>query len=93
MSEIIKVLVRGRVQGVGFRYFTQNLAHGLGIAGWVRNLPGGGVEALARVAPSNKQRFLAALQKGPPYSKVDEVRVETLPGNTNCPENSFNIRR
>ncbi|NIP73465.1 MAG: acylphosphatase, partial [Gammaproteobacteria bacterium] len=66
MGEIIRVTVRGRVQGVGFRYYTRDEAARLGVAGWVRNLPNGDVEVVARVTPARKQRLLAALQAGPP---------------------------
>ncbi|MDH5750826.1 MAG: acylphosphatase [Deltaproteobacteria bacterium] len=92
MAEIIHIVVHGRVQGVGFRYFTQNTASILGISGWVRNLPGGQVEVMARVTPSTKGRFLAALQKGPPMSAVRNLDITTPGTDTPCPEQGFTIR-
>ena len=46
-TEARRFLVRGRVQGVGFRWFVEREAHMLGIAGWVRNNADGSVEVLA----------------------------------------------
>ena len=44
--------VRGRVQGVGFRYFVEHSAKGLGVSGWVRNVDDGSVEVYALGAPA-----------------------------------------
>ncbi len=66
-------LVSGRVQGVGFRYFTEREARRIGLQGWVRNLPDGRVETAAHGTPEQMEEFLRALQKGPPLSRVDAV--------------------
>ena len=92
MSEIIHILVQGRVQGVGFRQFTQDTARWLGIAGWVRNLPDGRVEVLARVSAEIKTKFLAALRQGPTHSRVDHLSVDTPTEDMNCPDQGFAIR-
>ena len=65
--------VRGRVQGVGFRWFATNAARGLGLAGWVRNLPDGSVEALAAGPEPALVAFENALRVGPAGSHVESV--------------------
>ena len=69
----VRFVVRGRVQGVGFRYFTLRAAEAAGVAGWVRNLPDGSVEAVAAGEPDALERFRAALREGPPASAVGEI--------------------
>lgn len=91
MSEVIRVIVKGRVQGVGFRMYTQHLAHRLEVPGWVRNLPGGEVEVLAQVSPATKSRFLAGLQQGPPMSRVDGLDVQPAPPGE-APGDGFRVR-
>lgn len=82
--------VSGRVQGVGFRTYTQSSALKLGLVGWVRNLPDGRVEAFAVGALSAHSSFERALRKGPPTSTVVSVEVnESVPGE----EKGFAIRR
>jgi acylphosphatase len=68
--------VSGRVQGVGFRYFAQAAAAREGLHGWVRNLPDGGVEALAEGEADAVARFEHAIGHGPPGARVDQVEVE-----------------
>lgn len=65
--------VRGRVQGVGFRYFVQRTASELQVGGWVRNRADGSVEAHAEADAETLARFRAALEKGPRLSRVDAV--------------------
>ncbi len=92
MDEVLRITVSGRVQGVGFRQFVASTAQRLGLAGWVRNLPTGEVEILARVTPAAKQRFLAALRQGPAMSRVEAVDVQAPPAAWRCPESGFAIR-
>jgi len=74
-----RLRIRGRVQGVGFRYAMRDEARRRGIAGWVRNRTDGSVEALLQ-GPSEKVAELVAwAQAGPSGSRVDEVAVEALP--------------
>lgn len=61
MNVARRVIYEGRVQGVGFRYTAQHLAHGFLVAGWVRNLSTGQVELLAEGPADEVDRFLAAL--------------------------------
>lgn len=68
--------VEGRVQGVGFRYFVQEEAQGLGISGWVRNVGDDKVEVWAEGKPADLNLLLNALQRGPSSAYVSDVRVE-----------------
>ena len=60
-----KYTITGRVQGVGFRYFTDRAARQLGLCGYVKNCPGGGVEAYAIGEPEVLDRFKLLLAEGP----------------------------
>ena len=75
--------VRGRVQGVFFRAWTQTTAEELGLAGTVRNRRDGSVEAHVRGLEEKVRVFEARLWEGPPAASVDEVQVqgsdETIP--------------
>jgi acylphosphatase len=70
-----RFIVRGLVQGVGFRAATQRKARALGVVGWVRNLPDGRVEALAGGAPEALEALHAWLHQGPTGAVVDDVVV------------------
>ena len=63
-------LVSGRVQGVGFRSFVEEHAQTIGVAGWVRNLDDGRVEAYAVGTPEQLDRLAARLHLGPPQAMV-----------------------
>ena len=69
----LHVAVRGRVQGVGFRYYVRERARSLHVVGWVRNLPDGSVEILARGNDAALERLRAALRAGPPGARVESV--------------------
>lgn len=74
-----RFIVRGRVQGVGFRYFAVRAARQAGINGTVRNLPDGTVEAIAEGSQFAVAEFRAALERGPSYghvSGVDEAEIQ-----------------
>jgi acylphosphatase len=78
-----RYLVRGRVQGVGFRWFVEREAHILQIAGWVRNNPDGSVEVLAQGSRDQLSGLRSRLQEGPRAARVDDVEVsdaEPVPG-------------
>ena len=68
--------IRGRVQGVGYRYFARRAAERLGVRGFVRNLPDGDVEVHAEADTCTLQEFRAELERGPASSRVSEI-VET----------------
>jgi len=68
-----RYVIRGRVQGVGYRYWTVQTALGLGVRGYVRNLPNGDVEVHAEAAPPVLDTFRAELAHGPTMARVSEV--------------------
>ena len=68
-----RFIVRGTVQGVGFRYFAVRAARQAGVVGTVRNLPDGGVEAIAEGSQHAIDEFRAALERGPSYGDVTGV--------------------
>jgi acylphosphatase len=68
-----RYVVRGRVQGVGFRWFVEREARLLGVTGWVRNNHDASVEVLAMGTPDQLAALKAKLQQGPRASRVDEV--------------------
>jgi acylphosphatase len=68
--------IRGRVQGVGYRYFARRTALRLGVRGFVRNLPNGDVEVHAEADTDVLQEFRFELERGPASSHVSEI-VET----------------
>lgn len=69
----LHAIVRGRVQGVFFRAWTQELAWELGLKGWVKNLPDGSVEIMAQGNKGVLEKFLTRCRKGPPAARVSEV--------------------
>jgi len=71
----LEVRVTGRVQGVGFRYFTLEVARRLSLGGYVMNMPDGGVRAYAEGPRESLEQFLHALQQGPSGAWVRAVRA------------------
>ncbi len=71
--EVRHFLVKGRVQGVGFRWFVHREAAEIGLRGWVRNTDEGHVEAVAAGSPEDIAELRAALKKGSRGSRVDAV--------------------
>jgi acylphosphatase len=71
--EARRFVVRGRVQGVGFRWFVEREAHILGIAGWVRNNADGSVEVLAMGKRDQLSGLSSRLRAGPRAARVDDV--------------------
>jgi acylphosphatase len=82
MDDLVRLeaVVRGRVQGVGFRYFVVREARRLGLAGWVANERDGSVRAVAEGAPEAIDRIEDLLRSGPPGSMIDGVSVVRMPG-------------
>ena len=93
MEEIvgIQVVVQGKVQGVGFRIFTENQATQLGLQGWVRNRQDGAVEVEAEGLKSTLETFLQILQTGPPLSHVTHLMVDWKESNRHT--HGFIVRR
>lgn len=71
--------VVGRVQGVGFRCFTQENAQRLELRGFVRNMPDSSVEFLIQGTAEQVEAMLAKLRKGPDYSRVETCEQNTVP--------------
>ncbi len=78
----IRVLVHGKVQGVGFRWFVREAARRAELGGWVRNLPDGRVELQAAGSHDGIDFLLDAIRRGPAGARVDEVSVHAADGGT-----------
>ncbi len=70
-----RVVVRGNVQGVGFRYYSHTEAARLGVAGFVRNLDDGSVEVEVEGDPAAVATFVDWARTGPPSASVDSAEV------------------
>jgi acylphosphatase len=84
-------LISGRVQGVGFRWYTLRRAEECGVVGWVRNLPDGRVEAVGMGNPHSVAAFHAALTQGPRLAHVENVDKVDIALET-VPNKSFHVR-
>lgn len=71
----LRVEITGRVQGVGFRYWTLDMANQLAITGWVRNRHNGSVEAVFCGASLNVEEILTLCKQGPRFANVKTVNV------------------
>jgi acylphosphatase len=78
MNTRAHVVVSGLVQGVCYRDFTRRWAETIGLAGWVRNLPDGRVEAIIEGEQDAIERLLGILRRGPPESRVDDLEITWL---------------
>jgi acylphosphatase len=72
-------IVKGRVQGVGFRWFVQREAYELGLRGWVRNTVDGDVEVLAAGSEEQLRKLYASLKQGSRGSRVDGIEQRQRP--------------
>ena len=73
-----RYIVRGRVQGVGFRYFVSRMADAFDITGLVRNMTDGSVEIVATGSPENLRSFREQVEIGPSGARVDRVTAEEI---------------
>ena len=86
-----RIVVRGRVQGVGFRYAMVDAAERHGVAGWVRNRRDGTVEAFVQGEPAAVEAIVAWCHRGPPGGRVESVETgvaevdPTRPGFSSAP--------
>jgi len=78
MKEAIKFTVKGRVQGVGYRFFTYHLANKIGVYGYVKNLFTGDVEVYAIGTKEQLENLKQGLLKGPRFSSVEDVLEERI---------------
>ena len=74
-----RIIVHGRVQGVGFRYFVQHLGDRLGLAGNVRNCPDSTVEIVVEGGSKAIAEFIKQVEKGPSLARVQRVDVVDIP--------------
>ena len=84
--KIVRLVIHGRVQGVGFRYFVEGEAEVSGLEGWVRNRRDGSVEAVIAGDGTRVDSMIEALRRGPPVSRVDKIDVE------NCNADDLRLR-
>ncbi len=81
----LRAIVRGGVQGVGYRYFVLDRVRGTGLRGWVRNLADGSVECVAEGPRPRLERLLQELRKGPRSARVGDVEVDWEPARGDLP--------
>lgn len=79
-AETRHLSIKGRVQGVGFRFYMERKARELGVTGWVRNRRDGSVEAVVQGAPEAVEAMTAWARRGPPSAVVAEVKVGEADG-------------
>lgn len=87
----VHLVISGLVQGVSYRASAQDEARGLSLAGWVRNLPSGDVEAVAEGPPEVVERFVAWCRRGPSEARVTGVALKELTEDAPLPP--FQVRR
>ena len=74
------ISVIGRVQGVGYRFFTVDTAVSMGLSGWVRNRPDSSVELEVQGEDQKKlDQFCEQLREGPPLARVNRLDIKELP--------------
>lgn len=86
------VVVRGRVQGVGFRYITSSIASKYHVTGWVRNAYDGSVEIEVQGPEHRVDLFLEELKKGYRFARIDSMDVTGIPTVNALQEKQFRIR-
>lgn len=79
MNIKVSVIVHGRVQGVAFRHYTVRRAVGLGVKGWVRNLPDGSVEGVFEGEAAAVDALVEWCRQGPSAARVERVDVREEP--------------
>ena len=72
-TQSVKIIIKGRVQGVSYRYFTLKQAQSFNISGWVKNEDNGDVGAYAEGDRESLDQFINQLRKGPSFSRVEDV--------------------
>jgi acylphosphatase len=80
LRQVMLVTVEGRVQGVGYRHFVRRAASRHNVAGWVRNLANGAVEAKLYGDPQELEAMLCEMRAGPPGAKVEDLRAVEAEG-------------
>jgi acylphosphatase len=75
----VKIRISGRVQGVGFRFFTQRSACTLGIKGFVENMEDGSVLIEAQGTTGQLEQFISFVSRGPQWAQVKSTETEDVP--------------
>ncbi len=78
MKKTLRIIVKGRVQGVGYRWFARQAARDLGLTGFVRNLVNGDVEVVAQGEEELLNQLIKELNQGPAFAHVTELQTEEL---------------
>lgn len=78
----VRVVIRGRVQGVGFRQMLADKARKLGVDGWCRNRNDGAVEAAFQGTRPSVESLIKFCQEGPGLARVDDIEVQAIEGDT-----------
>jgi acylphosphatase len=73
-----QIVVSGKVQGVGYRYFAQMKAVQFGITGWVKNRSDGAVEMVTTGTKENLDLFIEEIRRGNPFSTVDQIEINEI---------------
>jgi acylphosphatase len=89
----VRLIIEGRVQGVGFRAFVADEAELRGLKGWVRNRRDGSVETLISGASDLVEDMIGACRHGPPGGRVDRVNIEEAQTLDSTPGAAFQILR
>lgn len=90
MHERVHIIVRGVVQGVGFRFFVRDHARQLALSGWARNRADGGVEIVAEGERGQLEQLVVSSNHGPAGARVRDVTVEWQESSGEFP--SFTIK-
>lgn len=69
----LHLVITGRVQGVGFRWYVREAAERLGLSGWVRNRADGSVEVAVDGSPAAQEQLVTVMRRGPRGAQVDDV--------------------
>lgn len=80
MTVTKRLIISGRVQGVGFRFYMERKARELGVTGWVRNRLDGSVEALVQGTPEAVDAIVVAARRGPRSATVTDVKISESSG-------------
>ncbi len=91
-SITVRLIIEGRVQGVGYRAWTMHTARKLRLSGWVRNLNDGNVEAMAHGPRPAVEALIAACQAGPVMARVTAVNTEHIDDTNDIPSGRFEQR-
>ena len=83
MEEKVRVLVYGRVQGIGYRSFVKKYAKMLGLKGYVRNLPENRVEAVFCGDKKDIEKMIEIMKRNHPLAEVKDIKVEKIDTETN----------